>query len=218
MDEAVRVLGRVLTPAFRELGTGLRIVGIDEAIEAVATLHATGRKLVFYHWSQDEGARLALAARPGMALGADVAYVADDTFGGRVGSEILRRLGRSTFLLRQSRVPTMMSDLRTIIATDSHISISADGRGPYFLVNPNLPRLVRSMGALAVPVRVLVSSSLVALRRPWPLVLPRPRSSVSVQIGQAIECGPCTGAEMLQGELIRTSQAALRRLSRVVGS
>lgn len=191
----------------------MKLLGVDSSYTRLATLQSLQRPLVFYHWTEEEVLRLALASRS-VGLGANVSFVVDDTLGGRVGAVILERYGFNTIQFRIANSTTALRDTRTLIRHPGHLSISADGRGPYRVVNRRLPHLVRARRALAVPVSVRASDALVTLSRPWPLIVPGVRTEVSVVIGDAIELRPGDGEEVLAGGLSRACVLATDLLGR----
>lgn len=189
------------------------MLGLDSSYAKLLNLQSMQRPLVFYHWTEDEVPRLAVASR-GVGLGDNVTFVVDDTLGGRLGAVFLEHYGFDTVRLRRANPASALRDTRRLIRHPGHLSISADGRGPYRVVNRRLPDLVRAKRALAVPVSVRASEALVALRRPWPLVVPGTRARVAVVVGDAIELGPGDGEEVLAEGLGRTDFRAMDLLRR----
>lgn len=198
---------RSLVAGLRYLAARAIVLGGNESSSMLMSLRATGRPLIFYHWTEDEVPRLLLALR-GVNLGTDVSCVVDDTLGGGLGAAVLKRCGCDTVGLRVSSRALMIRDIRALLRHPTHLSISADGRGPYRVINPALPDLIRARRALAIPVGVRVDRCYLRTLRSWPLVVPRLRARIAVAVGAALEIradGVPLLAEGLENALAQSS-------------
>jgi hypothetical protein len=211
----IKLLGACVATLVDFLSGRTRIVGEEAAKAHLSGLRAScgSRSVVFFHWSEDEVPRLVASRRLGWGLGNDVAYVTDDTIGGRLGSEVLSRFGHRTVPFRASHPASRIEDARRLIRELGSLSISADARGPYRIVSRSLPQLVRSRRAIAVPVSVLSSRS-IRLRRPGPIVLPLPGAQLAIALGSPVVTGDqCGGSEAFERALweVRSRCRALLR-------
>lgn len=202
MSRVVSLAGRAAARGMSGLMAGATLLGVDRSYAKLATLRELRRPLVFFHWTEDEVPRLGLASRQ-VRFGDNVSFVVDDTLGGKLGAVILGCYGCETALLRINSRALAVRDTRSLIRSCKDLSISADGRGPYRVVNRRLPDLVRAKGAVAVPVCVRVSGHLFRCRRPWPLVVPQRGATLAVVVGEAIELDRHDGREVLARGLFR---------------
>lgn len=186
----VRIIANSILIMIRLGGWRARPEGVEAAEEGIRAIREQfrGQPILFYHWSEDELSRLVFARLVGRGFGADVAYVCDDTWGGRIGAAILRKEGRRAITFRASHPTFRIEDMRALIREPGPLSISADGRGPYGHVNPSLPKLIRRRSGLAVPVSVQASRSLL-LFHPAHLRIPSPGAQLAIAIGAPITGG-----------------------------
>lgn len=207
-SRTVSLVGAVALRALATVAKRATVLGLVESAAKLQKIYASRRRVVFYHWTEDEIPRLAVATL-GFGFGDDVSFVVDDTVGGQLGGVMLSRCGLETCCLRVSSAALAVRDTRILMRQGTHLSVSADGRGPYRHVNRRLPDLIRAKRAVAVPVSVRVGSVLLELSKPWPIVIPGLHSTIAVAIGDAIELGSRDGhgllAEGLDGVLSRAT-------------
>ncbi|MEO5825540.1 MAG: lysophospholipid acyltransferase family protein [Gemmatimonadales bacterium] len=145
----------------------------------------SGRPFVFLLWHEVLLPLLWQHRRQGIAIvvseGREGQYLADYAEG--LGYRILP--GSST----RGGMRALLGAMR-VLRGGGMVAVTPDGpRGPRRVVKPGAVRAAQSAGAMILPVHAIVSRS-------WQLqswdrmVIPRPRSRISVQYGEPFEVGP----------------------------
>ena len=209
-------LAAALLAYLRSVAGSTRPVGAADAARAWADLEAGGRRLFLYYWTETGIPLILWGCMENLRLDRELAFVHDETLGGRVTGEVVRRLGRAGWPLRHARPGTRARDVGRLIASSTSIGMAVDGRGPYRQVGAAFARLVERAGAVAVPLAIHASRS-VRLHLGGPLDLPRRGTALAVRFGSPIDC---TLAHQdlrarLQSELEAASAAVRRRLDGV---
>jgi hypothetical protein len=200
----------LLAPMLRWLTSTIRIVGLNDATRMLRQISSDHASVVFYHWTEDELSRLVVAAGGCGGLGRGVTYVADDTMGGRLGAALLEEVGYATLVIRRSAANSGIEDMRRLIKAAGNISISADGGGPYRIINPQLPKLMERRRAVGVPVCTKASKSIVGMNKPWPLWIPAVGATISLVIGPVVIAHAGIGTRQLARALADAHEKAQR--------
>ncbi len=142
---------------------------------------------MLYYWTEAGLPLMLYGSREEGLLGRDLAFVHDDTLGGRVTADVLRRLGRRAWLLRHRHAGPLARDLGRLIRSSESIGIAVDGRGPYGHVGAEFARLAERCEAVSVPLGIRLTPA-VRLRLAGPVQLPRAGAELTLSVGAPIDC------------------------------
>jgi len=196
-----------------------KVVGLERAEGHLQEIRSAGgeRRLLFYYLIEDAIPLLVLVRQARIRLGLDFASVCGNTWMGRVVSAVLMRLGRRTLSFRFEHATLSIKDVKALVREPAPLTISADGRGPYGHVHPDLRRLVEGRDAIAVPISVCAARSLrlCGSRR---VAVPWPGGRIAIAVGAPVAAA--VGDEPVSTEALeaglRAARAAAKRL--LVGS
>lgn len=216
-DRVVRLVVRALDAHLRRVASTARAVGADAARARLRALHEElgGRRVLLFYWIEDAlplmlGARLAENL-----LQSEIAFIRDETIGGRIAAGMLERAGRPVRGLRTSPLAARARDVQELIRDPGWLGIAVDGRGPYRRVGRPFARLAARRDGFAVPLAARVDRAW-TVRAGAPLRVPRRGTAVTVRFGEAILCRPGADAtllqRLLQEALDETGAAAERAL------
>jgi hypothetical protein len=174
-------------------------------------LRTSGRRVVFGYWTEDILPLLLALSTCDLRLGSkelDLEYLCDDTLGGLITAEVVRRFDRRVRILHAGHSMARVRDLQAIIRSPDSLGVAVDGTGPWGRVLPTIPRLIRECGGLAVPMAAVGDFSYVRVRTR--LAVPRPRGRLACVIGEEIDLSRDTpGADrLLSAAMERTRRSA----------
>lgn len=215
-----RSAGWALERYLRRIAPAVCLEGTDEAEAAWQTLRGDcpNRRFLLYYWTEAGLPLMLYGFRRDGLLGRDLAFVHDETLGGRVTADVLRRLGRDRLALRHRRPGTLARDVGKLARATAPIGMAVDGRGPYGHVGAPFARLARQAEVIAVPLGVRVRHAS-KLRLAGPVALPRRGTEITFSLGRPIDCR-LAGDDLrgrLQAELdsASASESMRRGVSRV---
>jgi hypothetical protein len=128
----------------------VQVVGLDAAAERVRRLDGT--RVFYCYWIEDALPLMLIESVRPHDLDPELAFVCDDTFGGRLTAAALAQLGRRVLPLRVSDAALRIRDVQGILRGSGSVGLAVDGRGPYGRVGRSLVSLIRNAEALAMPV------------------------------------------------------------------
>lgn len=217
-DRLVRLVVRVLDGHLRRVARTARAVDAEAARARLRTLHEDlgGSRVLLFYWIEDAlplmlGARLAEDF-----LRSEIAFIRDETVGGRITSGMLERAGRPVRDLRTSPPAARARDVQDLIRDPGWLGIAVDGRGPYRRVGLPFARLAARRDGFAIPLAARVDRAW-TVRAGAALRIPRRGTAVTVRFGEPIPCRPGADATLLQrllqdglDETVAAAERALR--------
>ncbi len=206
-----RSVGGALHAYLRRVAPGVRFGGAPVAEAAWGELLRArpDRRIFLYYWTEAGLPLMLYGCREDGVLGRDLAFVHDETVGGRVTADVVRRLGRDGWPLRHRSQGELARDVAKLIGSSKSIGIAVDGRGPYGRVGPEFPRLAARCEAIAVPLGIRTMGG-ARLRLAGPVHVPRRGTEVALALGAPIDCAVASDdlVERLQVGLEAASSAA----------
>lgn len=183
-----RSAGWALERYLRRVGPAVRFEGADAVEAAWQKLRGDrpDRRFLLYYWTEAGLPLMLYGCRRDGLLGRDLAFVHDETLGGRITADVLRRLGQDRLPLRHRRPGTLARDVRKLARSTASLGMAVDGRGPYGEVGEPFARLVRQSAFVAVPLGVRVRNAS-TLRLAGPVVLPRGGTEITFALGHPVD-------------------------------
>lgn len=209
----VRWIAAAIASSFRRRAAVLQVVGDEQAASSLEALFRAETPFapVVYYWQRDV-ISLFLLGTSNSRLGAllrELEYVCDDSFGGRVTAELLRRLGGRPRCVHRGWSTERLRELHRMLRSSTPIGIAIDGHGPYGVVRDEVGRLLSGARAVAVPVAVAASRS-VPLHLRAVMLLPRRDARIAVTVGERVDVARVRddAAAQMDGALRRAAEAA----------
>ena len=198
-DRVARIVVRALDGHLRRVAATAYAVDAEASRARLRALHEDlgGRRVLLFYWIEDAlplmlGARLAEDL-----LRSEIAFIRDETIGGRITSGMLERTGRPVRDLRTTPAAARTRDVQDLICDPGWLGIAVDGRGPYRRVGRPFARLAARRDGFAIPLAARVDRAW-TVRAGATLRIPRRGTSVTVRFGEPILCRSGADATLLQ--------------------
>lgn len=209
----VRWIATAIANSVRRLAIAVHVVEEEQAARALEAALSAPMPFapVIYYWQRDVLLLLVLGISSSQLrpLLRRVEYICDDSFGGRVTAELLRRLGGYPRLIHRAWSVDRLRDLRRMLRSRTPIGIAIDGHGPYGVVREEVGRLFSGARAVAVPIAAAATRTIPMYVRAI-MLLPRRQARIAVSVGAPVDL-TCTRREssgQMELALRRTTQAA----------
>jgi len=188
------MLATVLSGYLRSIAATVEIREWREAqlrFESLSRLAIT-RPVVVCYWIEDVLPLITVAFHKSLRLSdglagiAEIGWVCDDTWGGVITACTIERFGGRPILLPWTRVGPRIAAVQRFLRAPGATGIAVDGHGPYGRIGQSFVRLLRGMGAVAVPIAVGAAPSR-HIRLRARLEVPCRGSRIACFVGDPIE-------------------------------
>lgn len=210
--------GAILWKYLRVVGPTLRCVlkvprsEIQDPLEALraSVFSASTRPAFVALWTTDHINLLAFAfaATELKQIARDLAFLVDDSLGGRIVKEVLKRENLTYISIRTTDAAGRLKDLRALLELRTPLVLVVDGHGPYFEVGTGLLTLAKMLEGAIWPCAARARRSLLVPNAKVRLQLPTFFSELAVTLGDPIMCRPEDSAADLASILRRRMEAA----------
>jgi lysophospholipid acyltransferase (LPLAT)-like uncharacterized protein len=166
-------------------------------------------------WTTDHLNLLTLAFVRGQFAGIarHLAFLVDDSLGGRVVAGVLQKQSLHSVFIRHADPAGRLRDLRALVELNAPLVLVVDGHGPYYQVGTGIASLAKAVRGVVWPCAARTYAPLLIPNSKVRVELPRPFSTIAVALAPPIVAETVGNASELADSL-RMHLDHLRRIRR----